>query len=111
MLWRQGDIFIETVGGVPVGAVRKPEPVLAEGELTWHFHRAEDARAAAVYEHRGNLFLDVTADSVRVVHDEHGPILLSRGTYRVWRQREFTPALLPAERAMTSARDARFVED
>lgn len=91
MLWRQGDIFIETAGGIPTGAIRKAEPVLAEGELTGHFHRAEDDSAAAVFDHRGNMFLDVTADRVRIVHDEHGPIELRRGAYRVWRQREYNP--------------------
>ena len=63
MLWRQGDIFIETAGGIPTGAIRKAEPVLAEGELTGHFHRAEDDSAAAVFDHRGILRMP---DSVAV---------------------------------------------
>ena len=35
----------------------------------------------------------VTADSARIIHQEHAPILLPRGTYRVWQQREYTPHL------------------
>jgi hypothetical protein len=33
----------------------------------------------------------VLADSATVTHEEHGPITLPRGTYRVWRQREYSP--------------------
>lgn len=27
-----------------------------------------------------------------LVHDEHGPIALDPGVYRVWKQREYVPA-------------------
>ena len=37
------------------------------------------------------LFVRVLADAVRVVHEEHQPITLPRGTYRVWGQREYSP--------------------
>ncbi len=51
MLWRQGDIFIQSAGGVPRGAVRRAEPMLAEGELTGHQHRIEDSSNAVVFEY------------------------------------------------------------
>ena len=35
------------------------------------------------------LYLEVTAEEAGVVHPEHGEIVLPRGAYRVWRQREF----------------------
>jgi hypothetical protein len=92
MLWRQGDIFIQSAGGVPRGAVRRAEPVLAEGELTGHQHRIEDSSTAAVFEHRGRVFLDVVAERARLVHQEHGSIELVRGSYFVWRQREYDPS-------------------
>jgi hypothetical protein len=91
MLWRQGDLYIETVSTIPPGAVRLPHVVLAEGELTGHRHRIADVESAVVYEHRGQMFVEVVSDRADLVHDEHATINLDRGTYRVWRQREFDP--------------------
>jgi hypothetical protein len=44
-----------------------------------------------VFQNGDNLFLRVVADSARIVHQEHGPISLPRGLYRVWKQREYNP--------------------
>lgn len=91
MLWRQGDIFIVDIARIPEDAVRLPGVVLAEGEITGHHHRIEDPRSASLYFHRGQLLLSVVTPRARLVHDEHGAIELERGTYRVWRQREYEP--------------------
>ena len=90
-MWRQGDVFIIPVRSVPAGAKPRPGGVLVEGEMTGHSHRVADLRAAAVLEAGGELFLRVSADAATIVHQEHGPITLSRGTYRVWGQREYSP--------------------
>jgi hypothetical protein len=37
------------------------------------------------------MYLRVVADAARIIHPEHGPISVSPGTYRVWRQREYVP--------------------
>jgi hypothetical protein len=91
MLWRHGDVLIAAVEAVPEGARRQPVPVLAYGELTGHSHRLEDASGGELWEHRGMLYLRVHAETARVVHQEHAPITLPRGLYRVWQQREYTP--------------------
>ena len=91
MLFRQGDIYIESVRCLPDGALKRDSIVLAEGELTGHSHRVRDFRTADVYEFPGNLFVDVVADCAEIVHEEHGTIALNRGVYRVWRQREYDP--------------------
>ena len=90
-MWRQGDIFIAKATEIPRGAEPRPGCVLAEGEVTGHSHRVDERGAARLYAHSASLFLEVLADRARVVHDEHGPITLPRGIYRVWRQREYTP--------------------
>ncbi len=92
MLWRQGDIFIAAIPAIPTEAVELPGVVLAEGEITGHHHRIEDARSAALFQVRGEMFLNVVYPEARLVHEEHGTIELARGTYRVWRQREYDPA-------------------
>jgi hypothetical protein len=91
MLWRQGDIYIETAESVPPTAIERPDGVLADGEATGHRHRIENFKTAILYEDRGQLFLVVFSPKARIVHDEHQPIDLDRGTYRVWRQREYDP--------------------
>ena len=91
MLFRQGDIYIESVRCLPEGAVKQLSTVLADGELTGHRHRILDFRTASVFEARGEIFIDVIGDRAEVVHEEHGTIALNRGVYRVWRQREYDP--------------------
>jgi hypothetical protein len=93
MLWRQGDIYIETIDQLPPAAIVQPDVVLAEGEATGHQHRIEDPLSAIVFDDRGQLYLNITADRARLVHDEHAPIVLLHGLYRVWRQREYDPTL------------------
>ena len=67
--------------------------MLASGDSTGQRHQIKDRRAARLLstDERGatQLFLEVIADEAAVVHPEHGEIVLPRGTYRVWRQREF----------------------
>ena len=91
MFWRQGDLFVETIRTIPDGAVPQAGVVLAEGEITGHCHRIEDSRSAQLFVYQGQLLLNVVTPEARLVHDEHGPIELARGAYRVWRQREYSP--------------------
>jgi hypothetical protein len=91
MLWRQGDVLIETITAIPSGAERRDgSPILVTGEATGHAHRIEDADAAEIWELGSMLYLRVLIET-RIVHDEHGPISLPVGLYRIWQQREYTP--------------------
>ena len=90
-MWRQGDVFIAPVPSIPRGAKPRAGGVLVEGELTGHSHRVADLRTAEVLEANATLFLRVLADTTTIIHQEHGPITLPRGTYRVWGQREYSP--------------------
>lgn len=94
-LWRQGDVLIAETRPVPQQNPR-PDLVLARGELTGHSHRIAERGAAVVYPSTLplELYLEITADRATVVHDEHDPIVLERGWYRVWRQREYTPTAI-----------------
>lgn len=62
------------------------------GEATGHSHRIGEAGAAVVYDTVDDMFLEITAALGTLVHEEHGPIQLPQGVYRVWTQREYTPA-------------------
>jgi hypothetical protein len=90
-MWRHGDVLIAPVGAIPSDAIRRPFPVLAEGEATGHSHRIAEPGAAELLERGGMLYLRVVTECATVVHQEHRPITLPRGNYRVWQQREYTP--------------------
>lgn len=89
--WRQGDVLVEAIPSLPKEASRRPHAVLAEGQITGHSHRMENETDAWVFEAEGKLYLQVVAEHALLVHDEHKPIPLPRGYYRVWKQREFDP--------------------
>ncbi len=90
MLFRQGDVFILQVPTLPQGGEHLAEPVLAYGEITGHRHVIEDPAKVALWRTVDGLFLQVFAPT-RVVHDEHLPIALPEGIYKVWQQREYVP--------------------
>ncbi len=85
-----GDVLIATVEQIPARAERQPTLVLAQGEVTGHSHRVEDARKAQIWKYGAQVFLEVQNET-RIVHQEHKPLILPPGLYRVWQQREYTP--------------------
>ena len=102
-LYAQGDLLIERVADVTPRGLMLPKAVdgvfvLAEGEVTGHRHVIRQsiaffrddglARDIPGGLYIGHLSVDTTA---RVEHEEHGPVTLPKGTYRVRRQRELDP--------------------
>jgi hypothetical protein len=85
--YRQGDILFTRIEELPEGLTERKSRVIAEGEATGHHHRLLDGR---LLEGTQGLFLAIVV-ATQVVHQEHGPILLEPGYYRVTRQREYTP--------------------
>ncbi len=91
MLFRHGDVLIAAVEEIPQDAKKEQKLILAHGEITGHTHRIEDPTTAEMFGHEGLLYIRVIGESARVIHEEHKPIELPRGTYKVWQQREYTP--------------------
>ncbi|HEY0734376.1 MAG TPA: hypothetical protein VGD69_05680 [Herpetosiphonaceae bacterium] len=91
-MWRHGDVLIAAISKMPADAKPRPGTILAYGEITGHSHRLQNPESAELWEAGGRLFLRILSESATVVHEEHKPITLPRGTYRVWMQREYTPA-------------------
>lgn len=95
MLFRHGDVLIMQIAEMPTGGgLRLAVPILAQGEVTGHSHRIEDPTKAEVWYINGEMFIKVWAPT-RVIHEEHQPIPLDPGCYRVWQQREY---LAPGQR-------------
>ena len=94
--YRQGDVFIERVDALPTTTTPKPRDrgrvVLAYGEVTGHAH-AIDSALAELFEERdgGTLYLRVDGP-VDLTHEEHAPIALAPGVYRITHQREYSPS-------------------
>jgi hypothetical protein len=93
--FRQGDVLVIEVDGIPSGAVpvsrAAGELVLAHGEVTGHRHAITDPRAELLSS-RDDLFLRVLGSAVVLTHQEHDPIAVPPGSYQVIRQREYAPA-------------------
>src|SRR5262245_45903403 len=97
--YRQGDVLIERIAEIPVKTTRRiPGAILAQGEATGHHHAIDNAEAVELYEdssgrdtQAGSVrFMRLTRESV-LKHQEHAPIALPPGNYKVTRQREYTP--------------------
>jgi hypothetical protein len=103
-MFAQGDLLIERVGDVePSGTILTPDAtgatVLAEGELTGHRHAIfdrvtmfrDDALAREVPAGLYVGHVKVEGGSALIQHQEHAPVSLGEGTYRIRRQRELEP--------------------
>ena|SRR5437773_964822 len=91
-MWRQGDVMIAAVPALPAEAAQVRSSVLAHGEATGHQHRIEDPATAEIFEKQRVRYLRVISEFARIIHEEHRPIVLRRGVYRFWHQREYTPS-------------------
>jgi len=104
---RQGDICLIRTDNVPANLVRKPTEdsavTVGFGEVTGHHHTIQDAVWYVAPEttvedlHQfalgnGTVPVFVALDEASVLtHQEHAPISLDAGVWRVLRQREYTP--------------------
>jgi hypothetical protein len=98
-MYRQGDILLRPIRELPhnvrqVARDPRDRVVLAYGEQTGHAHCLTSADVAlySATDNDGSTFLEVTGgDGAELHHEEHGPIKLPAGVYRVIRQREYLP--------------------
>jgi len=91
MLWRHGDVLIAQTKSIPTDVTRSSSAILVHGEITGHSHRVEELNSTQIWIARnGEIYLKILA-ATRIIHEEHHPISLPPGTYRVWQQREYTP--------------------
>jgi hypothetical protein len=89
--YRHGDVLIQRVSSLPKIREKLTHTILAHGEATGHCHRIREGNEADLYQGGDGLYLHVRGLSVTVIHEEHAPISLPAGYYRVWRQREYFP--------------------
>jgi hypothetical protein len=99
-MYRQGDVLLVPVHEAAARVILRdaaakpvaPEGgrlILALGEATGHAHAAS-ASHATLYGLHGDRYLHVR-EVTPLLHEEHAPIELPPGLYRVVRQREYDP--------------------
>ena len=92
--YRQGDVFLEEVSEIPANAVVQSRDsarlVVELGQATGHAHAFYDASSALLHAPSGERFLRIV-EPTALKHEEHAPIELPPGSYRVRRQREYHP--------------------
>jgi len=96
---RQGDVFLESIAVLPSGLTPVPRVagrlILAEGEATGHHHAIAEREAELLVDDKAQqVYLRIMAASAHLVHEEHGTITVEPGTYKVTRQREYSPETL-----------------
>jgi hypothetical protein len=89
-LYRHGDVMIEECTEIPKDAKKIKGNILVRGEVTGHAHRLDTPGSFQLLETPNFIYIDVTKET-NIVHEEHAPITLQTGKYKVWVQREYTP--------------------
>lgn len=85
-LYRQGDVLLQELKKLPAKLTMKDD-TLAKGEVTGHRHRLI-GQAQVYADAEGQQFAEVQ-NPAQLIHEEHRPIQVPAGVYRVRLQREF----------------------
>jgi hypothetical protein len=89
-MFRQGDLLFIPCQEIPKDAVEQPDGIVARGESTGHMHRIADTQRAMLYMLLGNMYIKARYET-EVKHEEHKPIILPPGEWKIKRQREYQP--------------------
>src|SRR3990167_6539530 len=82
----QGDIMGIKIDQLPQGLKKREGNIIVRGESTGSHH---SLLGGSVFERGEELYLQVIQPIGEVVHQEHNPIELPAGNYRVVRQRQY----------------------
>lgn len=86
MEWiRHGDVILQKVNTTNGKAKKMKECVLAEGEVTGHFHRLKGQVTELISEK--DRFVEVEGEAL-LSHEEHDTLTIPEGKYKVLIQRE-----------------------
>lgn len=89
---RQGDVLL-VPAQLPKGAAAvesKGDVILAYGEVTGHAHRIKESAKVRMWSAGAERFIQVL-EQTALTHEEHAPLLLQPGVYRIPQQVEYTP--------------------
>lgn len=97
-MFRQGDVLLVRVDSIPAYATLcdiKGDVILAYGEVTGHAHRLDVGSVkpfakGGVWSADAERFIQAL-EGAMLRHEEHAPIAVPAGRYRVIQQREYSP--------------------
>ena len=85
--YRQGDVGIQEINTLPKGLQENKDNIIVHSDSTLHDHSLKTGK---VYVNKdGELFLDAPQDTQIVHTEDHKPIDLPKGKYKIIRQREY----------------------
>ena len=92
---QQGDVVFKKVASIPEGVTEHDNPrpgliTFAEGEVTGHHHSCVDDGVTLYEDKYGVLWCSVGKETT-VTHQEHNPVTLPVGNYRVGIVKEYDP--------------------
>ena len=85
MFIQQGDVLIKKVESIK--GKKLNHLTLAQGESTGHHHTITEGDAE-LYEDNGVLYLRVNSEEAILTHQEHGPVVIEKGDYKIGIVRE-----------------------
>lgn len=98
-MYRQGDVLLVPVTDPPkrselqsVRRQKKQGLILASGEATGHHHRVRESTARE-YRGNGQRYLFVGSKGAMITHEEHDPVPVPQGVFRIVQQREYEPVI------------------
>lgn len=83
--YRQGDVLFVQVREIPPEAEKRDDRIIAEGEASGHRHIVKENHAE-LFETENFLWLNASRPAT-ILHNEHLPVLLPAGKYRIVSQR------------------------
>lgn len=94
-MFRQGDLLFVEAERLPKGRFeRAHDNIIHRGEAGGHAHKLIGGKLYRGWttEGRRTFITFIVIESIgKVVHEEHGEIVLEKGTWMVVRQREYSP--------------------
>lgn len=87
---QQGDVLLRKIDRIPKGDVKvisKGKMVLAEGEVTGHYHGIEESESELIQI--GEKILLNLKNTATLTHQEHHAITLEPGIWEVGKVQEF----------------------
>jgi hypothetical protein len=88
---QQGDVLIKVIDRIPNDAIKLNHGCLAEGEATGHHHSLTNLGLAILLQKNNDLYLKVIGKEVQVTHQEHDPVTIRKGNYKIEIVREYDP--------------------
>lgn len=95
LMYRQGDLLLTAIKGIPRTAKLQKTNIIFEGEVTGHAHRLNNGKLFISKDSwtREQIYIDARNGKSYLSHEEHKRINLQANCYMVTRQREYQPEI------------------